>query len=418
MADGGAVVKAVLVATSENKDAAEIAPYDEALIWQEYRVEEVVEGRLEAPLIRVGQWSVIRGKDVNLNQEIGTAVKLKLRPIDKDDQANLTDVVISDDLDIVENEPPRFMDMQVVTATGSTPKAIRYDYDTGFSSQMILYWHLRHQLELVVLGNSHAEKAIRPDFLLDETNKTTPKALNMGIGGANMDLQVLIAKEYVLPLPRLKTIIWVVNTRLFNSELKGADRRYNVFLDSPGYDYDREHRTEHWPVKEGLPALTVEEVKNIDVNEARMDAWGWSARERTLKPEKVASLEKDFSKVNFKFDSKALELFKQTVKEATDKGIKVFVVTSPIHPHSQVAPASDPDGSSHEGTREMVKMLETWDAGQPLVWFRDMNKNGAHGLQPEQFFDADHVNMSGGTQFTEWVIEWMRSVQSVASQPW
>ncbi|TLD69986.1 hypothetical protein FEM03_14745 [Phragmitibacter flavus] len=417
LADGGAVLRAVRVATSEIRSAEDIAPYDEAMVWQEYRVEKVLEGQLEASLIRVGQWSVIRGDDIPLDREIGAVTELKVRPFDEDDQANLTDVVSSDDLEIVENEPPRFMDMRAITELGLTPRAVRYDYDTGFSSQMTLYWHLRQQMELVVLGNSHAEKAIRPDLLLDEENKRIPKAFNMGIGGGNMDLQCFIANEYVLPLPKVKTIIWVVNARLFNRALKGQERRHKIFLESPGYDFDREHHAEHWPVKEGLAPLTVEEVKNIDVKGARLDPWGWSARERTLKAEDQASLEKDFSKVNFEFDEKAWELFKSTIKVATGKGVSVFVLTSPIHPYSMDAPAADPDGSSHEGMREVVQRLEGFDQEQPLVWFRDMNKNGRHGIKPEQFFDADHLNMSGGTWLTERVIEWMKSADAVAAKP-
>ncbi|TLD69987.1 hypothetical protein FEM03_14750 [Phragmitibacter flavus] len=409
--DGGAVVRLVRVAASENKDSGDISPYDEALIWQEYDVKKVLEGKLEVQRIRVGHWAVIRGKNVVVDGEIGKEVELRVRPFDEDDQVNLTDVVISDDLDIVADEPPRFMDMQAIMAEGLTPEAVRYDYDTIFSAQMKLYWKLRPQLELVVLGNSHAAKGIRPDRLLDEENKLTPKALNLGAGAANTDLQCLLAREYVLPLPKIKTVLWVVNSRLFNRSLRGAERRCEAFIGSPGYDFDREHHAELWPVKTGEPLVTVAELKNAELNVQKMDVWGWSARERGMKAENKERLREDLSQLNYQFDQEAWELFQRSVKDLTAKGIRVYVIISPIHPQSKDTPASDPDGSAHADLHKTVADLEAFDAGLPLMWFKDMNLNGGHDIPAEMFFDVDHLNAAGGTMLTSKVVEWMKSTQ-------
>jgi hypothetical protein len=412
LADGGALVRAMRIASSENKDSTDIAPYDEAMIWQEYEVQKVLKGKLEAPVIRVGHWAVIRGKNVAVDHELGKVVDLRVRPFDEDDQANLTDVVISDDLDIVENEPPRFVDMQAILAKGLTPEAVRYDYDSVFSAQMKLYWQLRPQLELVVLGNSHAAKGIRPDLLLDEQNKATPKALNLGAGAANADLQCLLAREYVLPLPRIKTVIWVVGARLFNGSLRGAERRYETFINSPGYDFDQEHKSELWPVKEGDPLVTVMRLKNAELNVQKMDVWGWSARVRGMKKEDRSRLAKDLSQCRYEFDAAAWELFQQSVKDFNAKGIGVYVCTSPIHPQSKDTPAADPDGSSHADLHRTVAMLQQLDEELPLMWFKDFNLNGAHDIPGDLFFDVDHLNAAGGTLLTNKVIEWMESTQT------
>jgi hypothetical protein len=268
---------------------------------------------------------------------------------------------------------------------------------------------LRPQLELVVLGNSHAAKGIRPDLLLDEQNKMTPKALNLGAGAANADLQCLLARDYVLPLPNIKTVLWVVNARLFNRSLRGAERRYEAFIGSPGCDFDREHHAELWPVKTGVPLVTVAELKNAELNVKKMDVWGWSARERGIKVEDKERLVEDLSYVNYNHDKEAWHLFQESVKALTGKGVRVYVMISPIHPQSRDTPASDPDGSAHADLHKTVADLKAFDADQPLVWFRDMNLNGAHDIPAEMFFDVDHLNAAGGTMLTAKVVEWMKS---------
>jgi len=414
LADGGAKVVVVRTAASDIKDLDEIAPYDEALVWHEYEVKEVLEGILTAPKIRVAHWSVIRGKNVAVGSTLGETTELKIRPYDKDDKENFTDVVISDDLDIVAEEPPRFMDMGSILAQGQTPGAVRYDYDSLYSDQMQLYWQLRHQLELVVLGNSHAAKGIRPSMLLGEANKNTPQAFNMGAGGANVDMQCMLARDYILPLPKLKTLVWLVSARTFNEELSNTQRRFDIFKSSPGYDYDREHWNELWPVSKDAPQTTVADLQKLSLNLKKLDPWGWSGRDKTLDAKGLSLLPEKLSHQDFDFDKKAWKTFASVVNEATAKGVKVYIMTSPIHPLSKDTPAADPDGSTHQGQAETVARLKELDASNPLVWFWDVNKSGAHDFEPEQFYDVDHLNLNGATDLTQRVATWITETQNAA----
>jgi len=409
--DGGARVMATRIAASEIKTVDNIAPYDEALTWHEYEVTKVLEGILNASRIRVAHWTVVRGKNTKSSGAVGEEVELRIRPFDKEDTDNLADVVISDELDILAEEPPRFMDMSAILGDGKSPEAVRYDYDSLFSDQMQIYWHLRHQLELVVLGNSHAAEGILPGLLLDDQNKVTPKALNLSAGGAKVDMQCLLAEDYVLPLPKLKSMVWMVSARIFNEELNNSQTRLDTFKASPGYNYDRDHWAELWPVKLDVPPVTIANLKELNLNRKKFDPWGWVGHDKMMDEKEKSTVLKKLTSVKFKFDDEAWDTFKQTVSRATAKGVRVYVVTSPMHPMSKDTPSADPDGSSHEGQAKMVEMLNELDAANDLVWFWDVNRSGNHGMSPDCFFDVDHLNLKGATELTRQLSNWMSRTQ-------
>ncbi|TLD71585.1 hypothetical protein FEM03_05425 [Phragmitibacter flavus] len=415
---GVAKVEAVRIAASKGRTAEDIAPYDEALAWHEYDVKKVLGGKLEGQRIRVAHWSVVRGKTILQDTTIGQQVEMTIKPFDEK-VGSVEDVAVDDELDILAEEPPRYLDLKVVAEGGQTPEALRYDYGGHFSNQMQLYWKLRPQLRLVVLGNSHASRGIITSEMLDDKNKTFPEALNMAAGGADGYLQCLIAKEYVTPLPKLETIVWMVSARTFN-KARRSNHRNEIFQASPAYDYDRKHWQELWPAPENPAGVKVNELEELKLVGA--DVWGWTGHDRMARnpgtlEEQEPALRKALTPVRYEFDEVLWEQFAQILKGFTDKGVRVFLVVSPIHPLSQDTPAADPDGSSREGLKNTVSRLEDLEKGNPMIWFHDTNRRGAHHFTHEQFYDADHLNKVGATQFTAWMKDWIQRVEKLGPRP-
>ena len=403
-------VQAVRLALSKAKTAADIAPYDEALAWHEYQVEQVVSGELAAKTIRVAHWTVLHGQDVPVGRAKDEKVTLTLRPFE--DTADLQDVASQDDLDISFEEVPRFIDMGQTLEKNLTPQALRYDYAGHFSGQMKLYWKLRGQLRLVVMGNSHATKGVCTGMFYPPENEQTPMALNLAPPGGNNHTQCRIVAEYVLPLPKLETVVWVMSPRSFNARRRDQ-RKEKEFFTSPGYLHDQANRDKLWPVPADAAPVTVKDLAALKLG--WVDMWGWEGRITTPLPPKLedarAELLDAFSGTRFRFDDAAWAEFREAVAALTKKGVRVLLLTPPYHPISRETPAADVDDTPHEAMKDFALKLAEFDAAEPKVWFRDFNQGGRHAFPHEEFYDADHVNRTGARNLTGQIIEWMKTCE-------
>ena len=401
------VVRATLLAASRAKTLQDVAPYDEALCWQEYRVEKVVHGDLrdDPSRIRVAHWSVLRGKTFAVPAAINQQVELRLRPIRH--FPGIESVASSDDLEITVEELPYFVDVAPLRA-GVGDQWSRWDYGGTFSNQMRLYWELRGQLESVVLGNSHAAKDIAPHLLKWGQNESIPNVLNMGAAGSNMNLQCLLAEKYVATLPKIRTVIWVASLRSFNKERESA-RKERDFLASSGYAYDCAHPESLGASAAGWREVSVQQLTNF--SKGFVDAWGWEARSQGHVPTDATALnayvEKTIGLPKFAFDEKTWALFEAQVRSLAGKGLKVVLIVPPLHPVFAGRDISDPDGTSTEGAVQTIQRLEKLAADCPGVSFRDFNLGGRNDFVSEEFYDLDHLAAPGAERFTRMLADWM-----------
>lgn len=415
----GADLQVVLTRTaiSKTQTPQDILPYDDALAWHEYAVEDVLYGKMPEKKIRVAHWTVVAAKPIPVSEKIGEKLILSLKAYEK--FKDLDDVAKSDDLDFLD-DPPRFLDITQKLDIEQAPEALRYDYRGNYSEQMQLYWMLRDQLKLVVMGHSHAAKGIDASLFFAPENQTTPTALNMAASGSNTTLQCLITRDYLVDLPKLKKVVWVVSPRTFNARRVDL-RKETEFTHSAGYKYDQAHKAELWPVPASEKPVTLDDIQKQLLLRAATP-WGWENRSHTRFPEGDqnalhAFLKKELGKLNFAWDEPAFQLFKSTVESLTAKGIEVYLLFIPIHPYVVECAATDPDGTTKEGYRETVRRLENLDAEMPLVHFQDFNKEGHHDFTYDDFYDADHVYGKGAVKLTNKVIDWIAATEKEKAKP-
>ena len=399
-------VLAERIASSRARTPEEVRPYDESLAWHEYKVQKVLNGVLPDKIIRVAHWTVLRGRAVPVSAQPGEVVTLKILPVES--TPAIRELNHSDDLDITGTAPPRFVDLSQPLPPKLKEQADRSDYNGFFSLAMHIYWKLRPQLRLVVMGNSHATKGICTPMFFERENAATPVALNLAPPGSNMEMQSFMLREYALPLPKIEWIVWVASPRCFNARREDA-RKFAEFQASPGRAYDVAHQKELWPVS-AAPVVKLEALYSLDIS----NPWGWEGRKATLLPEDMAEAKQQLLKENmppdFAFSEKRWKLFGETLRALNDKKIRVLVVTLPVHLLFKEMAVADPDGTTHEGATELIARLKTLHVEHPLAWYRDFSNVAEQQLAPDDFYDADHLNRDGSKKITAKIVEWMDEI--------
>jgi hypothetical protein len=399
-------VKAQATRLSRPPLPLEILPYDEALVIHEYQVLEKIEGDAPKGTIRVARWAVSGGTAQTPlpadHQSAGAT--LKLAPLDS--IPGLNSVHKRDDLPF-DPDARTFLDLTQSLALPHPPAQIRHDYRVGMDDRMRAYWALRHQLKLVVLGNSHADCAVMPHLFHEVENRATPVCMSLSPAGSGLPLQSLIAKEYLADLPKLEWVIWGVSPRIFNAH-GTHDRRHDQFIHSPAYAYDQSHRSELWPVPDGLPILTDADLKKkFDFH--RRDL-GWAARtESELKIPLDAAEETRIIQlgrlVRFEESVALWTQFEETLRALTDRGVRVLLFTPPYHPLLAKGNTIDPSGTGHADYAKIVARLQSIDAANPLVFFIDIHQGGRHDFPHEEFANPDHLLETGSRRLTPQLVE-------------
>ena len=90
-----------------------------------------------------------------------------------------------------------------------------------------------------------------------------------------------------------------------------------------------------------------------------------------------------------------------------EKGIRVLLYLSPIHPIICSSPVVDDDGTTREGYQELVGRLEELEGQYSNLVFVDLLQGGNHNFGREMFRDLDHLNEAGATKLT-WILEEVR----------
>ena len=392
------IVRLERLAASAPPSVQQVQPYEEGLVFHSYAVKKVIAGQLDAPRIQLAHWAVVGSEVQPVDATPGAILETEILPLKKVPGAE--DLYQANDLD--DYDSPQFV--EVPPATRPVASGFRHQYGGAISKQMRLYWELRPQLRLIALGNSRTGTGVLTSRFFPEVNAQTPVALNLAPPGSNMELQALLAKEYVLPLPRLEWVVWGVCPRYFNTKRRESDR-LSLFTESHGRRYDLAHADELWPVLTSNPPLSLEDIQEICP--AGTDPYGATPRPDGHSPDvstpelRRAFVEDFFTLVRFGWDQAQWDLFVDAVTALDQKGVKVLLFTPPTHPLAREGKACDPDGLAPEHDARVIEKIRALDQRLPNVWFEDIHQAGHHDFPPEDFSDPGHLDHSGALRLTD-----------------
>lgn len=410
-------VPKALIATLERKavskppSLAQVHPYEEGLVFHSYAVKKVIHGELDASTIQLAHWAFVDSAPQPIDEQLGATITVEILPIGK--------VPGADDLfqanDLSDFESPQFV--EVPPSSQPVASGFRFHYGTALSKQMQLYWEMRDQLRLIAMGNSRTGVGVLTGQLFPEINSKTPIALNLSPPGSNVELQSLILREYVMPLPDLEWVVWGVCPRYFNQSRRDSDR-LELFTGSHGYHYDRENQDELWPIRTRNAPLTVADAEEICP--ANTDIYGATPRPDGQSPDLTDPATRRkfldyFSIVRFTWDQAQWDLFETTARAMDSKGVRILLFTPPTHPLARQGKGCDPDGSGREHDAFVMRRLRELDDQLPNVWFQDIHQAGHHDFTEDDFSDAGHLDLSGAERLTQQLVAKINQIQ--AQQP-
>lgn len=397
----GPTVDATVTALSLAPDPADLSPYEESLVEYEYRLGNVTAGDFPHREFRVAHWGVLQGEPAPV-PAFGEQKTLTLIPFRE--VPGIANFHFTSDLDPL-SDLPLFLDQVSYDALKTTPSGRRNDYGTHeLSARMEIYWLVRHQLKLAVVGNSHAGTGIRPGAFYPTDNALQPVAISLASASSDFEMQHSIASNYLPELPQLEWVVWCLSPRLFNARYSSSAKNTS-FATSSGRTYDRENAADLWPVDPDLPPVPVavtEAVWN------QRDAWGGSKHDGALKFATADALQshviRECSERKFIDNADAWPQLEAFLTTAQKKSINVFLFLPPSHPDTRHANCTDPDGTGHQDLQQITATLTSLAGRFPNTHFVDYNRSGQHGFQPANFYDIDHLNTTGADALTARII--------------
>lgn len=403
-----------LVETTSVPTLEEIFPYQEALTINEYQVIKVIEGpQPNSETIRIAQWAITNNKVLPDLAQKGDNQTLLITPFS--DIPELNSVHQRNDLPINLNEY-LYYDLSPLPESYAPPKNIRSEYQSDLSRRLPVYWLIRHQLKLLVIGNSHTAVAVDPQKFYQPENNDVPVSMSLSPAGSEAAFQCLIADQYAATLPKLEWVVWGVSPRIFNKD-NAIDRRARMFINSPGYLYDRQHWQEL--TKQAAPDTPFSFRQIREQIDNTQHPWGWSKKESRTYPVPLDAITREkilerCDTPHFKWNPEAWQQFQQSVKGLSRRNIKVLLFTPPCHPLLAQTHAADGDNTGKQDYEEIVEQLQTFSTNTPGVYFLDISKGGRHEFKHEHFADIDHLHESGAIILTDKLVKFVEKIDPPA----
>lgn len=379
---------------------AQIKPYSEALAVYRYRVLAVVKGELKPTEIGVTHWVIYRNEFQPITRTpLGKRLRLEVRPFEEVRGSVQT---------VYRGELPRMVDnlyhdvaQQIVMPASERGRG---GYGVDLTGLMPLFFKLKDQLKLVVLGDCQGWFANKAELYYGEENRRTPVSLNMGQQRSGLPFQKLLVENYLVHLPKLEWVVLTWNPRFVNANWGEHGIKGKAFASSPGFKYDQERAAEVWkPNGNGQP-LTVQDIQaNPELAKIwNGRPWGWinlgpshnSAKAEVLGNQRKLGL--------YRFVPERWALFESIVKMLADRKVRLLAFTTPVHPETANQPVKDKTGVDAPGYQaQVVKMKELEKQYPEYFFFYDLNNMGNNGLEDSDFGNIDHVSGPGAQKVSE-----------------
>ena len=387
-------LKVKLLAKSKIPTLSDIAPYREALVFYEYSVRKRLEGEFEGKKLRVAHWAIYDNQPQAIGKvKIGSSHTLDLYPYQ---QFGEFESLYTSDTLVLDADIPLYHDVGQKILEDRTVEE-RYDYDSIFSEKMPIFWRIKDQLKLVVLGDSRGAAGIRAKMFYGEENLKTPVAYNLAISGGPLEFQQIVVDKYLLKMPSLEWVVYQMSPRAVNRYFEhSADRQ---LLKSRGFAYDRKHTETLWQRSDrNGNKKTAAEIAAIPyVSEYWNERpWGWKFKAEVWHNPKAKDSEQ-----KWEISEKRWKRLISMIAALNERDVKMLLYLSPFHPIMRGQPVVDDDGTTQKGYQELVDRLKRLETQFPNFVFVDLLQGGNHDFPPEMFKDLDHLNALGASKLTQ-----------------
>jgi Uncharacterized conserved protein len=268
------------------------------------------------------------------------------------------------------------------------------DMQALISSQLSAFWQKHNDLEIIVVGDSHASDGVNP------ARFSGYNSFNMAYGGGDFNGSNVLVRNYVLTqCPKAKMIIVsiIIGTLYKNAE---GDMYWNEGMaQSKGYNYDKNH--DFW--RDGLPPNFEKLVASASnptfptvdtLGYRHFSCMGWGT---VIAPASDA-LAWDTSDSNYKIN---FETFKSLVEEVTGRGIHLLFVNFPINPNYGQQLFYSLYGPSQNTAHAIFGQIKALGNNNVYFHFYDAHNDGNHPYGPDDFYDESHLCENGAAQLSD-----------------
>ncbi|MFB9054893.1 hypothetical protein ACFFVB_17550 [Formosa undariae] len=251
----------------------------------------------------------------------------------------------------------------------------------------------RGRIKTLLLGSSHILYGVNPEYLTEE-------ALNYGHVSQTIDIDYDILHRYISDLEALETVVLRLSYTTLFEQLKEGDEKWRIKDYTLYTDISLDSK-----IKDHFEILSVKLKYNLEriykyyiLNEAveHVNKWGWASQEREQTPENIEAVSMRVAKKHTApsdvFYSENYKILENIIKECTEKGIKVVLVTMPAYK----------DYIQH---LDALQLEKTINAGMRMdleysncTYLNYLNDNR---FGRSDFLDADHLNTQGAEKFSK-----------------
>jgi predicted Zn-ribbon and HTH transcriptional regulator len=415
----GLEVQARLIARSESPKPRDIAPYREALVVYEYEAADNDRGLLRGRRFRVAHWGLVNlHVQPVLQREIGSTVRLKLLPLAKAQKAQL--VYRSDTLP-VDYDVAYYFDAGQTVVQPKLKKGA-FAYNSNLSRIMPSFARLRGQLRIVTLGDSASFHGISPRHLVPG-DPQVPRAMNLAVAASGLELQSILATEYLDRAPNLKWVIWGLAPRQFikskavSDQLDGTTERFKT---SYGRKLDLEYWDRLWTAAPPKGLATI-----VDLHEAGVWEWPYGhLAEEGWRPNKGQTVKETLARQRrslrwtapddaVDMQGSGREHLEKAIRHLRARGVKVLLFAIPFHPITRETAAVDEFGTSHKSRDRMAAELARMAENTDGVHFFDAYKWGLDALKHEHYYDHDHLCGAGAERLSKHIAQLIAKIDPV-----
>jgi hypothetical protein len=337
---------------------------------------------------------------------------------------------------------------------------IRTYQDLYYSQKFERFDKVKDRLQLALLGDSRTRHGVDPaqfaengvrslrssGYLTPSLNGPDPvTAFNFAAASSGIEFANTMVREYLVGLPQLRTVVWGVSPRIFNTYWE--DPVYPLFTASRGYRHDLDVRESGASIGGAGPATHVafdDTMSAVSATYAHrailksrvldvvspagdprrhfvveppmpMNEWGFfefppAKCVNMSDPERVAKYLDDLREGRFSLAAGRMVQFRGIIETLAERDIKLVCFVPPMHGSLTRSPSADADATPDKDYEALVAQLKTLESRYPTFAFLDIHNGGAHGFSDEEFGDFDHLNRQGATHLSRLLDEKMSTI--------